>query len=68
MFEEINYKDELTLLQADFEELKNINEKLSLALDSAEQKLDKAIDYLKYHKPVCCTAIMLNILLGDDKE
>ena len=38
-----NIKD----LQQQNSELKNINDKLSSALNSAEQRIDKAIDYIK---------------------
>ena len=37
------YEDKIKKLQNDYNELVNINEKLSLALESAEQKNDKAL-------------------------
>ena len=40
------------LLQT-IKELENINEKLSLALESAENKIDKAIEYIQNHQLVC---------------
>ena len=51
-------------------ELKNINEKLSLALESAESKIDKAIEYLEAPNRDgfdYSTSVLLEILKGSDK-
>jgi hypothetical protein len=39
---EISLKDKI-------DELRNINEKLSLALESAENRIERAIEYMKYN-------------------
>ena len=40
-------REELKPFKEKIIELKNINDKLSSALESAEQKIDKAIEYIK---------------------
>ena len=34
-----------------------------------KEKFEKVVDYLREHKPVCSTAVLMNILLdGDDND
>lgn len=76
---EITKEQLITELQKANEELENINEKMSLALESAEQKLDKAIDkitteqlYTQYSwgKTYYSQLLkdLLEILKGGDKD
>ena len=82
----MNYKDEMyqklllysNELEDRIDELNNLNEKISLALESAEYRLDKAIKYLEEHTDKLKTTLvpridfsykdLLDILKGVDKE
>lgn len=62
-------------------ELENLNDKLSSALNSAEDRIDKAIEYIKENNCIavnkeylpkdyeyCCSYDLLNILQGENNE
>ena len=42
------------------------NKLLEKDIKNMQKKMDEAIEYLKEHKPVCSSAILMNILLGSD--
>jgi len=81
----VNYKDEMyqklllysNELEDRIDELNNLNEKISLALESAEYRLDKAIKYIEEQSKfikgcdiyqICNKDVLLGILKGVDKE
>ena len=42
------------------------NKLLEKDIKNMQKKFDEAVEYLKEHKPVCSSAILMNILLGSD--
>ena len=42
------------------------NKLLEKDIKNMQKKFDEAIEYLKEHKPVCSSAILMNILLDGD--
>lgn len=42
------------------------NKLLEKDIKNMQKKIDEAVEYLKEHKPVCSSAILMNILLGSD--
>ena len=78
-YDEIERLKEYSIeLENRIDEINNLNEKISLALESAEYRLDKAKKYLEEHTDKLKTTRipkidfnyndLLNILQGSDKE
>ena len=70
-------RDNETRLIKEIDELENLNEKSSLALESSEQIIDKAIEYIEKNvvcelggtcEPFISVPKLLNILRGEEKK
>ena len=48
-------------------ELVDRNKLLEEDVKALQKRIDKAIEYLKEHKPVCSTANIMNFLMGGDE-
>lgn len=47
-------------------ELVDRNKLLEKDLGILQKRIDKAVEYLKEHKPVCSSMMIMNVLLGEE--